>query len=205
MSHPLTTGALPPETVAMLVAVVSDKVQNNECFFAIDVSNEVKMQGIKAATPTGFGKHTDMQKVIFDNMVQFMASGMYACTDFPYSVAFDIPPRRLYHPLNTPFAVIDAHENRRVIALPPVEVLMAQKSTQATGTQTMAADAYPAARITDTFLAQKAAAQDAAGMVDDGTKKPVDGKADAGMATVFKDGAPTTLGAHILKQLGNGQ
>lgn len=181
MTHSPTRTTLPPETERMLEAVLADKVQNDECFFAIDVSNEVKTQGIKAATPTGFGKHSDMQEVVFDRMTTFMASDLYACTDFPYNVALDLPSRRLYHPLNTPQATIDAHENRKVIALPPVEVLAAQKSTQATGTQQ---------KMVSTPVVPPTAsdARDAAGI--------------AGMVP------PKTLGGHILdasKALGSGQ
>lgn len=127
------TKPLALETAQLIDDIIDAKVQNRECFYALDVSNAVKQRGMAASPPKGFGSHNDMAEVVRLTMSAVIARNEYDArlveVDDGKRLAF------LYFPWGTPEVTIQSHVNRKVVALPPVELVMTQVSQQATGQQ----------------------------------------------------------------------
>lgn len=125
--------SLNDDTVDLLEVILEEKVQNKECFYALDITNEAKLRGSGEVPPRGFGSHTTMKEFIhewmrtapgYDGWLAPLPNGRQAV---------------LYFPVGTPQATLAAHQQREVKPLLPVDVIMAQKSQQATGVQVPAA------------------------------------------------------------------
>ncbi len=131
-----TSPPLDPTTARALAHAIDTAMYNREVFFPIDISNAVKLQGYASVPPSNFGTHTQMREEI-----AVVAPALARTHNYEWTFV-DVDDSRqqatLYFPSGTPVATLQAHVNRRVTALIPVEVWAAQRSQQGSGIQRQA-------------------------------------------------------------------
>lgn len=148
---------LDPATVVSIRDVVARKMQNRECFFLLDVTNEVKRIGYGTTPPSNFGSHSVMRPTAEDAAKELAPTQAYSWAIL--DVKSGNEQAYLYFPDGTNVATIQSHVNRPVSPLVPVEVWASQVSMQASGIQGQASKTATSTQSVTTAPAGKTLGQ----------------------------------------------